>query len=748
MSNIRKIIFSILIIMFIVISCGNVSSARVELVGDANLDGKIDLADSLKVLRYIAQEKTGKRPEWDLTPDQFEQSDIDDNDKVDITDVLQINRYIAAYKNETIRQKHPEWITNLQREIEVSPERVSLDKTELVLDVNNNNQAQLVATIYPEDSDTDTNLTWKSGNENIAEVSSSGLVKAIGVGKTTITVMTENEKQATCEVTVEDTSTNISLDKETVTLDLSQTRTTTLTATLTPNSTDEVITWGTSDATIATVSNTGVVTGRSNGICKITASLSNGKQASCTVTVQTSPTDIYFSENRVDSTGYLSVQKGSTSILQPVILPSTANVNNKVTYRISSGNSKVADVNSSTGQVTGKQAGVVTIEAKTANGKETTIRLNVKIGNTCFDTSVLENETYTSSNIFFSKNVDVGAGFSPAIASPMQSFDVDSSDKLYYATNGSGTRKDAFITYADRNKTSSDYMKITYFGHQSAIDMEESGNDRYIWVESVSDVKGAHGYTGNYCVSRMLYKSGDNYNFTLGTVKVKNTDGGLLETYENGTGQNFVYTTEKGNLVRYMKASIDEDNRLLGIYYNKSIFIYDLDEALAIPDQTYEKQVETDDGDRLVEFQAKNLSSIEKLATVTIQGGTNPDTDILSYAMQGFDLDGDYIYVAEGYGYTENETTKYISRAYVTAFDYMYDNNGNKPAKNRSEVIAINDTKSASQTLLAMMGDTNKAEIEGIKVNTKGTNPVMYLGMISDFKETGVKSTNIFKYTY
>ncbi len=61
-----------------------------------------------------------------------------------------------------------------------------------------------------------------------------------------------------------------------------------LTASVTPsNATDTTITWSTSDASIATVSN-GVVTGKSDGTATITASSSNGKSASAKITVTSS----------------------------------------------------------------------------------------------------------------------------------------------------------------------------------------------------------------------------------------------------------------------------------------------------------------------------------------------------------------------------------------------------------------------------------------------------------------------------
>ena len=59
-----------------------------------------------------------------------------------------------------------------------------------------------------------------------------------------------------------------------------------LTASLLPaTATDKNITWSTSNKKVASVTDTGVVTGKKNGTCTITATASNGMKATCKVTV-------------------------------------------------------------------------------------------------------------------------------------------------------------------------------------------------------------------------------------------------------------------------------------------------------------------------------------------------------------------------------------------------------------------------------------------------------------------------------
>ncbi len=634
--------------------------------------------------------------------------------------------------------------------VQTSPTGISLNVTKKTLDLSGTKTFNITTIIIPSTANINNNIFMSSSNPSVVQVTNKGEVTGVSNGTAKIIVKTSNGKEASCDITVGTSPTGVSLNVTKKTLDLSGTKTFSITATVVPSTANmnKTLSVKSDNENVATISGSGVVTGKSNGTANITVQTQNGKLATCNVAVQTSPTNIYFKENKTDKTKYLSVKKGASKATNIVIEPSTANVETKITYSIISGNNKVASINSTTGRILGKQAGVVKIKAKTANGKIAYIYLNVKIGNKAFDTTKLSNQNYTKSSLLYSRSVDIGAGFSPQISSHMQSFDIDSKGNIYYGSNGSGTRKDSFITYASKNKVSNNYMKITYFGHQAAIDMEESGTERYIWVEALSHARGYNGYTGNFIISRMKYIKGASYKYAMGTVKEKNSSGKLLKTYKNPNGQNYIYINAKGNMIRGMHASVDEKNRLLAIFYGKQIFIYDLDEAIAIANADYKQEVDTDDGKRIVEFQAKNLNSIKKLTTITIQSDRkNIDKDILSYAMQGFDLDGDYVYLAEGFAYSgEDGTTQKKSRAYVTVFNYMYNNNGYKPAKARMEVVAYNDTK--SKAFLTSIGDTNMAEIEGIKVNSSGTNPIMYLGLMTKYNSTSKRSTNILKYTY
>ena len=89
-----------------------------------------------------------------------------------------------------------------------------------------------------------------------------------------------------------------------------------LTATVNPtNATDKTVTWSTTDATVASVSE-GVVTAKAIGSATITAKAGN-KTASCTITVISSATGISLNKTSV------KIAPGSTVILNASVTPST-----------------------------------------------------------------------------------------------------------------------------------------------------------------------------------------------------------------------------------------------------------------------------------------------------------------------------------------------------------------------------------------------------------------------------------------
>ena len=167
--------------------------------------------------------------------------------------------------------------------IEISePTSVSLNKTALTLDVGKS--YTLTKTVSP--SNAVTSYTWSSSNTSVATVDGNGKVTAKKAGTATITVKTANGKTASCNVTVQAVQavpTSVSLNKTSLTLDVSKSYT--LAKTVSPSNAVTSYTWSSSNTSVATVDSNGKVTAKKAGTATITVKTSNGKTATCKVTV-------------------------------------------------------------------------------------------------------------------------------------------------------------------------------------------------------------------------------------------------------------------------------------------------------------------------------------------------------------------------------------------------------------------------------------------------------------------------------
>ena len=165
--------------------------------------------------------------------------------------------------------------------INVPATNVALNETSIRL--ARNATAQLIPSITPANFTDAT--AWKTSDANVATVTDDGLVKAVGIGEATISFVVGNLK-ATSKVTVVQPVTSVSLNKTSLSMNAGDTFQ--LTATASPNNAEnKEIKWSTSDESIASVDENGLVTALKKGTATITATAQDGGGASrsCTVTV-------------------------------------------------------------------------------------------------------------------------------------------------------------------------------------------------------------------------------------------------------------------------------------------------------------------------------------------------------------------------------------------------------------------------------------------------------------------------------
>ena len=227
---------------------------------------------------------------------------------------------------------------------------ITLDKSSASLKVGET--VTLTATVNPSDA-TDKTVTWTTSDATVATVSN-GVVTAKKLGTATITAKA-GEKTATCSITVIPTPvTSVTLSKTSASLKVGET--VTLTATVNPSdATDKTVTWTTSDATVATVSN-GVVTAKKLGTATITAKAGD-KTATCSITVIPTPV----------SSITLTLLSASLTVGESVTLSATVGPVDAIDKTVSWSSSDATVANVSNGVVSAKKIGTATITAKAGN---------------------------------------------------------------------------------------------------------------------------------------------------------------------------------------------------------------------------------------------------------------------------------------------------------------------------------------------------------------------------------------------
>ena len=221
----------------------------------------------------------------------------------------------------------------------VDVEKVSLNKSATTL--TEGESETLTATITPSNATGDKTVKWSSSNEAVAAVDSNGKVTAKKAGTAVITATSSNGKSASCTVTVKQKEiaiTGIGLNKSTTSLTEGESET--LTATITPSNAtgDKTVKWSSSNEAVAAVDSNGKVTAKKAGTAVITVTSSNGKSASCTVTVKQKDTytglrDVngtltYFTNGQADKTytGFVSYAGNNYYVINGVVDTSYTNV--------------------------------------------------------------------------------------------------------------------------------------------------------------------------------------------------------------------------------------------------------------------------------------------------------------------------------------------------------------------------------------------------------------------------------------
>ena len=249
--------------------------------------------------------------------------------------------------------------------------KVGLDKSSLVLKLSDSD-VTLNATISPSTA-TVKDVKWTSSNTNIITVSEDGVVHPVGSGTASIIAASaqDSSKTARCTVTVPVKVKGIALSKTAITLKLGS-GTASISPVVTPtNAAVKTVTWSSSDATIATVSKSGVVSSVAVGTATITATTTDGGiTATCNVTVIQPVTKV-----SLDNSKLIVKLGGSDATLNATISPDNATLKD---VKWTSSNTKVATVGAD-GTVHPVASGSAIITAVSAQDSTKTAKCTVTV---------------------------------------------------------------------------------------------------------------------------------------------------------------------------------------------------------------------------------------------------------------------------------------------------------------------------------------------------------------------------------
>lgn len=212
---------------------------------------------------------------------------------------------------------------------------------------------------------------WSTSNSSIARVDATGKVTGRRIGSCTITcTLTRYNQSARCRVKVAKLKSKVTIDKKNIRLGVGQTYR--LKKTVTSNDTSlPKVTWKSANKKVATVSSGGKITGKKEGLTKVTVTTDDSVRAKATCKVRVIQRVSSISLN----SDYMVCYVGRSKKLTAKYRPSNATIK-KVKW--TSGDENIARVTGS-GKVRGIAEGNTYITATTTDGSNKRARCFVKV---------------------------------------------------------------------------------------------------------------------------------------------------------------------------------------------------------------------------------------------------------------------------------------------------------------------------------------------------------------------------------
>ena len=259
----------------------------------------------------------------------------------------------------------------LARRADTEVLKVEMDKSQA--EVATKYTLQLNASVSPANASRPglTLVVQRPGRRHRGRQGAGGGVTGVRAGTARIVAMSDNGLTAACDISVRDVTFAETIKLEQTHLTLGEGTSAKLNLTLDPPEADETITWGTDDATVATVDNQGNVSAKGLGDAAVTATTERGIQATANIKVVNKGkevTAIQLKDSKAD------LYEGNAMQLEYTLAPKNPE-DSSVTW--TSSDPDVAYINES-GLLVAEKPGKTTLTVVASSGVSAQMQVTVK----------------------------------------------------------------------------------------------------------------------------------------------------------------------------------------------------------------------------------------------------------------------------------------------------------------------------------------------------------------------------------
>ncbi len=240
-----------------------------------------------------------------------------------------------------------------------------------------------------------TKMEFTSSNPSVVTIDEDGMIESVGVGEAQITLNINDDVEKTIKVVVSNEASNSGFQKqpEKITfvdgssIKVKEKELKKLEITIEPSDASKGnISWKSSDEGILTVDGNGNILGSKEGKVTVTATSDNGVSASIDVEVEASNKEvekIEFNQSGiyldVNNQPQLTIKKGDTLVLTPVLTPSDA-VNKELTFDVSDSTTLTVtpSQDKTTATIVALKTGTAKITVKSSNNISTTLTVTIE----------------------------------------------------------------------------------------------------------------------------------------------------------------------------------------------------------------------------------------------------------------------------------------------------------------------------------------------------------------------------------